>query len=45
MTSGESVRVLRAAGLNLVALHADTDGAAFAPGLPSLLIVAGETGC
>jgi hypothetical protein len=43
MTSGELVRMLRAAGLRAVALHGDTDDAAFVPGLPRLLIVAVKT--
>lgn len=42
MTSGELVRRLRAAGLEVLALHGNTDDAAFTLGSPRLLIVAAK---
>src|SRR3954469_335069 len=43
VTSGELVRMVEAAGLRVEALHGGTDGEAFAPGMPRLLLVA--SGC
>jgi SAM-dependent methyltransferase len=43
MTSGELVRMLRAAALRVVALYGDTADVTFAPGSPRLLIVAVKT--
>lgn len=40
MTSGELVRMLQTARLDVIALYGDTDDAEFAPGSPRLLIVA-----
>ncbi|MEA3061745.1 MAG: hypothetical protein QOJ94_1526 [Sphingomonadales bacterium] len=40
VTSGELVRMVEAAGLKIEALHGGTEGEAFAPGLPRLLLVA-----
>ena len=40
MTSGEFVRMVRFAGFEITALHADTQGTVFAPGAPRLLMVA-----
>jgi SAM-dependent methyltransferase len=40
VTSGELVRMVEAAGIRVDALYADTDGSAFAPGSPRLLLVA-----
>ena len=47
MTSGELVRMLRIAPLNVTALYRDTDDNAFAPGSPRLLLVAvkNQAGC
>lgn len=40
MTSGELVRSVRSAGFNVSALYGDTQGTAFGPGSPRLLLVA-----
>jgi len=40
MMSGDLVRMLRAAGFCVEALHGDTDDGAFVPGSPRLLVVA-----
>lgn len=40
MTSGELVRLLRAAGFNTLALYGDPHDAAFGPGSPRLLLLA-----
>jgi 2-polyprenyl-3-methyl-5-hydroxy-6-metoxy-1,4-benzoquinol methylase len=40
VTSGELVRMVEAAGLEVEALHGGTEGEAFAPGMPRLLLVA-----
>jgi 2-polyprenyl-3-methyl-5-hydroxy-6-metoxy-1,4-benzoquinol methylase len=40
VTCGELVRMVEAAGLKVEALHGGTEGEAFAPGMPRLLLVA-----
>jgi SAM-dependent methyltransferase len=40
VTSGELVRMVEACGLKVEALHGGTEGQAFAPGMPRLLLIA-----